>query len=113
MPSVLKSFYLAMILSLCITKLVSCDFHNLIECSKYALHISTLSLNLIYNNSLMTLQRLGTFCISEKANDFFLYFRGGEQIMLVNSVITDIAVTEKNYCVHRFSLLKEVYIEVD
>ena len=93
-----------MILSLCIAKLVSCDFHNLIECSKYALHISTLSLNLIYNNSLLTLQRLGTFCISEKANDFFFVFQhvyrstrilGGEQIMLVNSVITDIAVTAK------------------
>ena len=92
-----------MILSLCIAKLVSCDFHNLIEYSKYALHISTLSLNLIYNNSLLTLQRLGTFCISEKANDFFVFqhvyrstrILGGEQIMLVNSVITDIAVTEK------------------
>ena len=29
-----------MILSSSITRLVSCDFHNLLECSKYALHIS-------------------------------------------------------------------------
>ena len=39
----LKPSYLAMILS-CITKLVSCDFHNLLECSKYALHVSTIYL---------------------------------------------------------------------
>jgi len=38
-----EASYLATILSLCIAKLVSCDFHNLLECSKYALHVSTCS----------------------------------------------------------------------
>ena len=37
----LEPSYLGMILSSCITKLVSCDFHNLLQCFKYALHIST------------------------------------------------------------------------
>jgi len=40
LSTLLESFYLAMILSLCIAKLVFRDFHNLLECSKYALHIS-------------------------------------------------------------------------
>ena len=35
--TLLESSYL----SSCIAKLVFCDFQNLIECSKYALHIST------------------------------------------------------------------------
>ena len=36
-----KPSYLGMISFSCIAKLVSCDFHNLLECSKYVLHIST------------------------------------------------------------------------
>ena len=39
--TLLEPSYFDMILSSCIAKLVSCDFHNLLEYSKYALHIST------------------------------------------------------------------------
>ena len=39
--TLLKPSYFGMILSSCIAKLVSCDFQNLLECSEYALHIST------------------------------------------------------------------------
>ena len=41
----LEPSYLGMILSSCIAKLVSCDFHNLLEYSKYVLHILTVPLN--------------------------------------------------------------------
>ena len=41
LSTLLQHSYLGMILSSCIAKLVSCKFHNLLECSKYALHIST------------------------------------------------------------------------
>ena len=41
LSTLLESSYFSMILSSCIAKLVSCDLHNLLECSKYALHIST------------------------------------------------------------------------
>ena len=42
LSTLLEPSYLGVILSSCITRLVFCDFHNLLECSKYALHISTL-----------------------------------------------------------------------
>ena len=45
LSTLLEPSYIAMILSLCIAKLISCDSHNLLECSKYSLHISTLPLN--------------------------------------------------------------------
>ena len=41
LSTLLEPSYLGMILSSCIAKLVSCDFHNLLEYSKYALHILT------------------------------------------------------------------------
>ena len=41
LSTLLEPSYLGMILSSCIAKLVSCDFHNLLECSNYALLIST------------------------------------------------------------------------
>ena len=41
LSTLLEPCYLALILSLWIANLVSCDFHNLLECSKYALHIWT------------------------------------------------------------------------
>ena len=41
LSTILDPSYFIMILSSCIAKLVSCDFYNLLECSKYALHIST------------------------------------------------------------------------
>ena len=45
----LEHSYLAMNLSLCFAQLVSCDFHNLQKCSKYALHISTWDFKLLHN----------------------------------------------------------------
>ena len=41
LSTLLEPSYFDMILSSCIAKLVSCDFHNLLEYFKYALHIST------------------------------------------------------------------------
>ena len=41
LSTLLDPSYFGMILFLCIAKLVSCDFHNLLKCSKYAWHIST------------------------------------------------------------------------
>ena len=40
LSTLLEPSYHGMILFLCIAKLVFRDFHNLLECSKYALHIS-------------------------------------------------------------------------
>ena len=41
LSTLLEYSYFGVILSSCIAKLVSCDFHNLLEYSKYALHILT------------------------------------------------------------------------